>query len=668
MNLDDALVRSLRRASESAILAALTELGYVVRWRDAEWCECLLWREGEQWLGQGPTRDAALANAVALALPSHAARVAFEAWLSAPTGVGFTRIPDSISPERIEPSQNEASPAIESSDAESRVGASGAVAAFAPDAMKADASAPPHTIDSSTVENVDVVTPPLDERSVELDSADVAALARSEQPSRPRRPLAEILREFDALRDACEQDLGELALASPERQRLLLLAWTARGRGLVHESRHARDVDARMRGFAAILGDLSKQLWPGSVVALGKDASPADCASTLPHAKQLADWFDVSDAALAELELAEQRDDRDGCDEYGYADAGELEPRSNHPDTDLREVVATIERISGLALDDSTRKLDRPVLRDDDGPALIRCAQHLRWLRGTASFRDWGLAIGRMRWLEGATPRLVRSTLRELLDPRHRPPTSWAQQLGQDPEKRRRIQRKNDLLGRRPRAEANPADASVAEWLLEAFDAGDDLPSPKIAACLTGFESRIDAIRELVLAGERDTRQNRRRMKNVVRHLQQPNSDVANARRELEQLPVDVQSHEPATPPLETRLLDAVLPSTRGKRAVLVTNRNDPELDDVLRATFEFAELDHVESKPSRIQGISERIASASYEIVLVATGFQSHATDERLQPAARQAGALYARVNRARRSACIHAVARELGVLGDIR
>jgi hypothetical protein len=35
------------------------------------------------------------------------------------------------------------------------------------------------------------------------------------------------------------------------------------------------------------------------------------------------------------------------------------------------------------------------------------------------------------------------------------------------------------------------------------------------------------------------------------------------------------------------------------------------------------------------------------------------------LQSAARAAGVLYARVNRARRAACIHALARELGLLG---
>lgn len=656
MNPDDALERSLGRASDGAILDALTELRYVVAWRDAEWSECLLWRDGEQWLGRGPTRDAAFANALSFALPSHAARIAFDVWLalrehdraSAVATTTASSAPDDVDDDPSPPSSADVP-------------------------VETTSSAPPTCdpvfadLTGSPMEGTDAVAADAIQPAIEPAAPDPTPAQRVEGPPRPRRPVGEITRELDALRLAAEQDLDELALASPERQRLQLLLWTARGRWLVDESRHAHAVDARMRSFAGWLGELSKQLWPGSVAALSKDASPANCAAALPHAGRLDDWFDVAEAAQVELEHAEARDDREGLDEYGYADAMDLEPPSNHPDADLREIIATIERIAGIALTATTRDVVVPELSDVDGVALIRCAQHLRWVRGSAPFRDWGFAMGRLRWLERAAPRSARSTLRQLLDARHRPPTSWAQQLGQDPLKRRRIERKNDLLARRPRSEANPSDASIAEWLLEAFDARDDMPSPKVAACLTGFESRVDAIRELVLAGERNTRLNRRRMQKVVDCLQQPNSDVANARRELEQIPAEIEANDAATPPLETRLLDAVLPHTRGRRAVLVTNRNDPELDDVLRGTFEFAELDHVESKPSRIQGISERIASGSYEIVLVATGFQSHATDERLQPAARHAAALYARVNRARRSACIHALARELGLLGRI-
>lgn len=656
MNPDDALERSLGRATDGAILDALTELGYVVSWRDAQWSECLLWREGEQWHGHGPTRDAAFANALALALPSHAARVAFESWLSLrgndpPSAVAPTTVsaaPADVEHDTSPPSRVDFAVEIRSS------------ASPTDDAETAETAGAP-------IESADAVLAVAPQSETELASPAPAPPHRVEGPLRPRRPVDEITRELDALRLAAEQDLDELVLASPERQRLQLLVWTARGRSLVDESRHAHAVDARMRSLAGLLGELSKQLWPGSVAALSKDASPANCATALPHAGRLDDWFDVAKAAQVELERVEARDDQEGLDDYGYADAMELEPPSNHPDSDLREIIATIERIAGIALTATTRDVVVPELSDVDGVALIRCAQHLRWVRGSAPFRDWGFAMGRLRWLERAAPRSARATLRELLDARHRPPTSWAQQLGQDPLKRRRIERKNGLLARRPRSEANPSDASVAEWLLEAFNAREDMPSPKVAACLAGFESRIDAIRELVLAGERNTRLNRRRMQKVVDCLQRPNSDVANARRELEQLPVEIEANDVATPPLETRLLAAVLPHTRGRRAVLVTNRNDPELDDVLRGTFEFAELDHVESKPSRIQGLSERIASGSYEIVLVATGFQSHATDERLQPAARQAAALYARVNRARRSACIHALARELGLLGRV-
>lgn len=647
-------------SSALALRGALAQLGYGVLWQDGVWSECLLWRDGESWLGRGPTREAALDSALALALPSHAARIAFEAWLGARIAAASPAVAD-------------ADPAAAAAD-EARHATVDAAAPITADDAEGGASpdAPPIAAEngeaaSAAIPDSTAVAAGATPFALEHATLDSTPTHRSDAPSRPRRPLDEITRELDALRLAAEQDVDELALASPERQRLQLLAWTARGRGLVDEARHAHTVDARMRSLAGWLGDLSKQLWPGSVTALSKDASPSDCATTLPHAKRLDDWFDVAESAQAELERVDLRDDQDGLDEYGYADAVELEPPSNHPEADLREIVATIERLSGTVLTATTRDVELPALFDGDGATLIRCAQHLRWLRGSAPFRSWGFAMGRLRWLERAVPRAVRSTLHELLDARHRPATSWATQLGQDPLKRRRIQRKNDLLSRRPRVESAASDASVADWLLEAFDAGDDMPSPKIAACLAGFESRIESVREHVLAGERNTRQNRRRMQKVVDCLTQPNSDVALARSELEALPPASEVAEMAAPPLETRLLEAVLPHTRGRRAVLVTNRNDPELDDVLRRTFEFTELDHVESKPSRIQGIAERIASATYDVVLVATGFQSHATDERLQPAARQADVLYVRVNRARRSACIHAIARELGLLGRV-
>lgn len=650
MKPSDTFVRSWFQSSTPAALHVLEELGYIVRWRDAEWVECLLWRDGEQWLGRGPTRDAALANAVGLALPSHLARSAFDAWIAARVTTPVRTLED-VRP----PIADATEPTSES------------VTTPAP----VDEVASPATVDDLSIE-APIMPPtpavsPTDDATRPEQSPNVAQVATpalAERSEPVRRSLAEIEREFDALRREAEQGIDEFAVTNASRQRLLLLVWAARGRSLVDEARGAESLEWRMRGFAAFLGDVTRELWPGSVHALNRGATPADCLNLLPNVDRVNTWSEVVDAARDQLDRIEARNDDDGCDDYGYADAFALYPPSDHPAEDLRQILEILEHLSGLSIRASTRDFGPPPFIEDHGQDLIRCAKHLRWLRGFTAFREWGRAVGRLRWLVHEAPVALRHEVRRLLSAGYCPPASWAHELGLDPAARQRTERKSALLARRPRIEANPSDESIAQWLREAFDAGADMPSPKIAACLAGFEPRLDAIQAVVL-GTGDSRQLRRRMQKVVDCLRQPNRDVATARREIENSPQEPERSQPSKVSLEQRLLDAVLEHTRGRRAVVVTNRNDPDLDTVLRATFEFAELDHVESKPSRIQGISERVQSGTYDVVLVATGFQSHSTDQVLQSAARAAGVLYARVNRARRAACIHALARELGLLG---
>lgn len=57
-----------------ALLALLSATGYKVCFRSAVWVECLVLRNGERWIGNGLSEDAALDDAVARMLPSHAAR------------------------------------------------------------------------------------------------------------------------------------------------------------------------------------------------------------------------------------------------------------------------------------------------------------------------------------------------------------------------------------------------------------------------------------------------------------------------------------------------------------------------------------------------------------------------------------------------------------------
>ncbi|MFO1077947.1 MAG: hypothetical protein U1E73_09515 [Planctomycetota bacterium] len=61
----------------------LAILGYRTAFRNNGWVECLLWREHERWLGSGADETEAFANALQAALPSEAARRAFDMALAA---------------------------------------------------------------------------------------------------------------------------------------------------------------------------------------------------------------------------------------------------------------------------------------------------------------------------------------------------------------------------------------------------------------------------------------------------------------------------------------------------------------------------------------------------------------------------------------------------------
>jgi hypothetical protein len=93
---------------------------------------------------------------------------------------------------------------------------------------------------------------------------------------------------------------------------------------------------------------------------------------------------------------------------------------------------------------------------------------------------------------------------------------------------------------------------------------------------------------------------------------------------------------------------------------VLVSNRTDTQLRDRLVEELGFAVLDLSEGEPRRVQSITEAVRSGSYDLVLAATGFQSHAIDGMLARACRSADVPLLRVNRARPLAVYRAVLRQ--------
>jgi hypothetical protein len=105
-----------------------------------------------------------------------------------------------------------------------------------------------------------------------------------------------------------------------------------------------------------------------------------------------------------------------------------------------------------------------------------------------------------------------------------------------------------------------------------------------------------------------------------------------------------------------------VLPLTRGKRMLFVSNRADPLLEDALREALEPADLDWCAGNDRAVAAAAERIGHRAYDLVLCATGFMSHSTERAVRLACQGAGVPSVRVYKGRVVACMQAVMRDLG------
>jgi hypothetical protein len=101
---------------------------------------------------------------------------------------------------------------------------------------------------------------------------------------------------------------------------------------------------------------------------------------------------------------------------------------------------------------------------------------------------------------------------------------------------------------------------------------------------------------------------------------------------------------------------------TQGKKALFVSNREDPELGTRLEELLGI-EITWCDGSLRRVQAQCERIKGGSYDLILSATGFQVHGVDSALARAASSGDVPYVRVNRGRPVACVQAIAREFGL-----
>jgi hypothetical protein len=612
--------------------------GYAVHFRRDGWVECLVEGLDETWQGRGSSEELALADALRAMLPSALARTLAGASIDAAESLP-------VAEEAAAKSAPEADPQAAETPGEPKAPPP---ARGEPD--DADEPAPrPRPVEVTVIPG-----PPPD-----IGLRDIT--------------LREGRDELALLEDCIAAEQPELALSAPERQRLVVLGWMCQARSVqeVHQ-----EVSRKVAGIARELTRLCKVWWPGSVRALQLDALPQQAAreAGAEDAGEIYSWARAAEAVHGALVRLVAADDAAGRDEYGWADAAADAPPPD-PDGRLAEIKAQLDKHTGpIHEPPSHRDRADELLRQLDLQGLERMALTLRWLRHhVQQFEDWGAALGRLRWAEHMLrDRHDAPGLRQALEPDYRPPMQWTRLLGLEPHKRRRQRARRRLL--EALRQGPPLEAEgLAAWFLEAYPLFD---TPRLAALLSRYRDTLlelsdEAITERVDDGDR--RNARRRFVALQKRLAgEGDGDIDAAVRTLEEElariePAD-EDDAPETDETAAPVVDAgealrrqAVAHTTGRRAIVISNRADPELQARLKDQLEFAELDWSEGEPRRLDGLCDAVARHRYDLVMAATGFQSHSVDARVGRACRKAKVPYLRVNRARPLAVQLAILRDL-------
>ena len=596
--------------------------GYRVALRHAGWTECLVSRGTERWLGRGLTAAEAVEDALAQMLPSALAR---ELWLASltPGGDAAAEAEPRTVPVEVPPPVDVGP---EERDAEA------AVVPPAPDPQREETAADDDVIASEATE------PPEPPYVAQVVAASVPHLPPSKPTPRPTPPdpkRPSTLAHLTSLQRELGRDLPRLALLAPEMLRLEMLATICRARAFTDEHPGDPIVERAVGDVARDLTELGKRWWPGSVRALQLRATPADVAKELPlNGPAPARWTDA--VALVETALSSLRA-RTDANAAGWSDDPECEPPPPDPVALLAEVAGAIDpkHASEATLQDQARKLRwlRPHLPEDQAEA-------------------WADAVGALR---RHADRAAVAGLRAALDPSLRPHGNWAREAGQDPKARQMRKRRAKLLRGMPKAGVAPE--VVAAWLSEAFALGDELPNPKIAA-------HIGHLKDVVLGlCDDDLTIDERRVRRRLGSLQDM---LANDR--LVEIPLDDADLDDDDDDDEDdvtdddRLTAQVREKVNGQRALLLSNRADPELERKLEESLGIVvTMSLVDTR--RRQAAAQAVESGSYELVLAAHRFIGHDVDKDIGQRARAGGIPYVRVGSGRVASVVRALAREWGM-----
>ncbi len=474
-------------------------------------------------------------------------------------------------------------------------------------------------------------------------------------PQVPTLEAAAAVQILESLSEHVDANAIDVALEPARRQRLQVLEWCARVRETETKAMNTF-VEASGSRVIRKLRTLCSRWWPGNVSALRQTSIPLDCRHDLPslRGRRSLTWEEVADAAAQELER--QFESGEGA----WADDHCLAPQHPDPVGTLNRIANIVERMSG-PLDvppHGSPELGAEGVGAEAMRELTTLAEHLRWIRGgVLDAWRWGTLMGRFRWIADSLPREQARELARPLDPSWSPNESWSERFEFDPEKRALQEARREHLRSVPQGEAMADAASLIHWIVHAWELKID--AARIARELEPVRDVVLGIDEMqkTALGRRDKRRVRR-IQDLMRGVTSVDVDDADVQ-------VEERSGERDGPSPLDELLPEILQRTRGRTALIVSNRSDVELDRELIRTFEFLELDRVDStQQNKLLSAVERIAQRHYDLVLSATGFQSHSADNRIRLAARQSEVMYVSVNRGRRSACVRALARELGLV----
>jgi hypothetical protein len=686
--------------------------GYRVLQRSHQWAECFVQRatdrreDAERWEGRGETEDEALDSALRQMFPSHFAWELFEqlraGTLEPRPETGAARITEAIA-EAQAPAEapgelvyypadaRERPPTAPAEDApdELRLPLQGAPEAPTPEtvaspapALVAEAAAPPELVPAAasapapavastaaaaqdTAQATTATPAPVEDRpALKVVSAPAAAPEprRSvisvneggvERPVRMR--TSEALDVVERLLAEIEDRLGHLARMSSERQRLHMLVWICRARAVEEAQPGAREVEHAVARVARRLTEIGKMFWPGSVRALQLSARPADVRREMhaSWASEPSTWQEAT--GLAERLLAEHltKSADAGLDEDGWSDAAARAPRPPDPDALLEEVDTELKTMLAPLAEGPSGRGDLSGAEIDQ---LITASRKLRWLRGAV--RDdlaWGMAVGRIRRsLPGFGERSSR--VRDVLDHRIKPSAPWAKLLGETVDEPITASGESPATLKAALPAAIVTQADFLAWLIRAFDA---INTPDLVDLLRPLKGHsVTQFSEETL--NHPDRRIRRRLRDLVKKLDEvPTPKVVAAPKEADD---DAPSDEPIAAHALAALAAKVRAQTQDRRALFVSNREDPELGarltDLLGITITWCD-----GSLRRVQAQCERISRGSYDLVLSATGFQVHGVDSALARASSAASIPYVRVNRGRPVACVQAIAREFGL-----